>query len=175
MTLAPDDPRHGTENGYSNGKCRCIPCRVARRAAERRRHEAKGWTIRQPAPFVAGPERERDERAWNGRLSAEYGCTLTLENDGGETLTLHRAGRPETVLGMLCDEALQIDGTLRVISYSSPATILADVTGPPTGTGRHREATVLGMVGRLQMLHPRLRGRSSWAERKYRELDALAG
>lgn len=27
--LAPDDPRHGTVNGYGNLKCRCQPCRDA--------------------------------------------------------------------------------------------------------------------------------------------------
>ena len=39
--LAPDDPRHGTVNGYSNLKCRCSECRSAwatyqRRASARR-------------------------------------------------------------------------------------------------------------------------------------------
>lgn len=29
MTLAPDDPRHGTVNGYVNRKCRCAACRAA--------------------------------------------------------------------------------------------------------------------------------------------------
>lgn len=27
--LAPDDPRHGTANGYNNLKCRCDRCRQA--------------------------------------------------------------------------------------------------------------------------------------------------
>jgi hypothetical protein len=46
-TLAPDDHRHGTTNGYSNWKCKCPLCRrawadyVAVRARERRR-EAMG-------------------------------------------------------------------------------------------------------------------------------------
>lgn len=31
ITLAPDDPRHGTTNGYSNLGCRCEPCREAHR------------------------------------------------------------------------------------------------------------------------------------------------
>lgn len=29
MTLAPDDPRHGTLNGYNNHYCRCDACRTA--------------------------------------------------------------------------------------------------------------------------------------------------
>lgn len=29
----PDDPRHGTENGYSNLDCRCVPCTEAHRIA----------------------------------------------------------------------------------------------------------------------------------------------
>ena len=31
--LAPDDPRHGTTNGYNNYGCRCAPCRAASSAA----------------------------------------------------------------------------------------------------------------------------------------------
>lgn len=34
-TLTPDDPRHGTYNGYNNFRCRCEPCRNA----------AKEWRI----------------------------------------------------------------------------------------------------------------------------------
>ncbi|TYL50059.1 hypothetical protein FXB39_10360 [Nocardioides sp. BGMRC 2183] len=29
--LPPDDPRHGTTNGYGNWGCRCDPCREANR------------------------------------------------------------------------------------------------------------------------------------------------
>lgn len=29
--IAPDDPRHGTNNGYDNLGCRCAPCREAKR------------------------------------------------------------------------------------------------------------------------------------------------
>src|SRR4051812_16350582 len=141
---------------------------------ERQRSARAGWAIPVYPSATKGPDRESDERGWNGRISAEYGCTVTFESDGGERLTLSRVGAPERVLGELCDEALQIDETLRVICYSSPATITADVTGPPTRNGRAREATVLGMIGRLEMLHPRLRGRSAWSEAKYRAVDALS-
>lgn len=30
FAAAVDDPRHGTQNGYSNFHCRCDPCRAAR-------------------------------------------------------------------------------------------------------------------------------------------------
>lgn len=30
----PNDPRHGTEGGYSNHGCRCTPCTEANRAAQ---------------------------------------------------------------------------------------------------------------------------------------------
>lgn len=46
MTLAPDDPRHGTVNGYKNHYCRCDKCRTAATMCHRewrhRRHLALG-------------------------------------------------------------------------------------------------------------------------------------
>jgi hypothetical protein len=41
-TLPNGDPRHGTENGYTNGWCRCAPCRDACRKARRERSRARG-------------------------------------------------------------------------------------------------------------------------------------
>ena len=35
MSLADDDPRHGTVNGYSNHRCRCDACRQANTAHSR--------------------------------------------------------------------------------------------------------------------------------------------
>jgi hypothetical protein len=32
--LAPDDPRHGTNNAYTNLACRCAPCRKAASAVK---------------------------------------------------------------------------------------------------------------------------------------------
>lgn len=37
MSLAPDDPRHGTETGYTYHRCRCDPCREAHRCYHRNR------------------------------------------------------------------------------------------------------------------------------------------
>lgn len=33
--MTPDDPRHGTPNGYTNQKCRCRPCTDAWAATHR--------------------------------------------------------------------------------------------------------------------------------------------
>ena len=37
----PDDPRHGTPNGYNNLDCRCPRCTAANTAAQARRREAR--------------------------------------------------------------------------------------------------------------------------------------
>lgn len=39
--LAPDDPRHGTLNGYTNYGCRCEPCSIAGTKDQRDRRKAK--------------------------------------------------------------------------------------------------------------------------------------
>jgi hypothetical protein len=39
--IPPDDPRHGTLNGYSNLKCRCQPCREAWASYCQRRKAAR--------------------------------------------------------------------------------------------------------------------------------------
>jgi len=39
--LAPDDPRHGTVNGYSNLGCRCDDCKSAWRVQTRQQREAR--------------------------------------------------------------------------------------------------------------------------------------
>lgn len=170
----PGDPRHGKRSTYSEWRCRCELCCEAENAYHAAWKLRTGRTITLRPRQPVGPERERDERRWNGRIAPEYGCTVTFENEDGATLTLHRKGAPEAALAALCDEAKAIDATLRVVSYSSPPTILSDVTGPPTRNGRRREASVLGQIGRLEMLHRRLRGLSRHCETKYRALDTLA-
>lgn len=35
MSLAPDDPRHGTDSAYTRYACRCSACRAAHTAANR--------------------------------------------------------------------------------------------------------------------------------------------
>lgn len=53
--LAPDDPRHGTRNGYANRGCRCVACRAANTAwmAERRRRP--GGQPQRRAPQILTP------------------------------------------------------------------------------------------------------------------------
>lgn len=42
--LASDDPRHGTDNGYTNHHCRCEPCRVAANTERAKRyHNRRTW------------------------------------------------------------------------------------------------------------------------------------
>lgn len=40
--LAPDDKRHGTENGYRNWGCKCAPCRAANAAKSARQRQHAG-------------------------------------------------------------------------------------------------------------------------------------
>jgi hypothetical protein len=120
------------------------------------------------------------DRAWNGRTAAEYGCTVTFENYGGQTLVLTRKGPPIDALRVLCDDALAADPTFRVVCYSNPATIHQDLVGriDPTLSVRSSrslvkpEARALGAAGMLHMLHPRLRGSAAAATTKYRAIDA---
>jgi hypothetical protein len=106
------------------------------------------------------------ERAWNGRTAAAYGCTITFEADDGMTLTLARVGQPNAVARALCAEAEALDPTYRVVSYSSPRTILTDLEGRFSDgaralrhvAGQSPEGQALSGAGLLRMLHPRLRG-----------------
>lgn len=50
MSLTADDPRHGTNNGYGNLKCRCQPCRDAHAEYQRRIH--RDWRERRRAQGV---------------------------------------------------------------------------------------------------------------------------
>ena len=54
--LAPDDPRHGTDNAYCNWKCRCEPCKKAHSEMLKMRKHLKRntvqryWTINDVIP-----------------------------------------------------------------------------------------------------------------------------
>lgn len=43
--LGPDDPRHGTENGYKNLKCRCAACKKAWAAAFQTAQRRRQFTL----------------------------------------------------------------------------------------------------------------------------------
>lgn len=45
--MEPDDPRHGTDNGYSNLHCRCQSCRTAN-AIKQRDDRARRATVKVP-------------------------------------------------------------------------------------------------------------------------------
>ena len=45
MSLAPDDPRHGTVNGYSNLDCRCQRCRDAWAADSKQKRSKRAERI----------------------------------------------------------------------------------------------------------------------------------
>lgn len=66
MTLAPDDPRHGTENGYTNYECRCQRCRAANAEAHR------AYMDRKPEQREKHRERER-ERYYSGKATSSAG------------------------------------------------------------------------------------------------------
>lgn len=57
VTLAPDDPRHGTPTGYNNWRCRCEPCKEADRAAQHLYRER----TKLPCSQCGAPRRRRSK------------------------------------------------------------------------------------------------------------------
>lgn len=123
---------------------------------------------------------------------AAYGCTVSFENDAGRTLVLHRLGKPTVALVECLGEALALDRSFRVVAYSTPQTIYADMSGgrdefasmkplSATLSDAHQfqktqtvEAGALGRIGCVSMLHPRLAGQSRQAAaRKQAKRDPL--
>lgn len=64
-TLSPEDDRHGTENGYNNYGCRCVPCRTA--------HTTYTREVLTPNR-LARPIDPMDERHGTVNLYDNYGC-----------------------------------------------------------------------------------------------------
>jgi hypothetical protein len=58
MSLAPDDPRHGTYNGYNNLLCRCNRCRKA--AADHMRHYTHRTGRRRPMSIYLAERRAQE-------------------------------------------------------------------------------------------------------------------
>lgn len=152
-----------------NRTCRVPGCeRMHRANGLCNRHYAQWYRHGGNADWIAPPRPPRDEnRSLNGssRERAEYGCIVTFENEDGKTLVLHRVGPPAKRLAEMCDCALQLDASSRVLSYSTPHTIGIDLSGTRVYVAagmRHKppstpEATILTRIGRKEMLHPRLR------------------
>jgi hypothetical protein len=100
----------------------------------------------------------------NDRERAEYGCIVTFENSDGKVWIRHVPGPPRAGLRKACDEALALDETFRVVSYSTPSTVYQDMQGArrsnsylaPGGAVQSVEGMVLGLAGRREMLHPRI-------------------
>ncbi len=104
----------------------------------------------------------------NGQARARYGCIVSFENADGRTLVLHRIGPTRTALRRACEDALELDETFRVVSFSTPQTVYRDLQGTRPGTMNEEhdplsgravtpEALMLGNAGIPGMLHPRLK------------------
>jgi hypothetical protein len=63
--LAPDDPRHGTANGYNNYLCRCEPCRQAWATYTRETNHRRGINLPR-AERIALQREEAEARDYHG-------------------------------------------------------------------------------------------------------------
>lgn len=111
------------------------------------------------------PERGLPTSGWT---RAAAGCTCSFEGAHGRRLTLTDRGPIVEILPGMLDEALALDETYRLIAYSTPETIYADVVGlraPFVSHGQSQshtspEVNVLARVGRSEMIHPSLAART---------------
>lgn len=86
--MKPDDPRHGTENGYKNLACRCERCREAHRlwfVAYRRRNG-----VRPEAEYREAVKRHGVNRYKRGRCRCDI-CRAAI----AEEKRLYRRRHPE--------------------------------------------------------------------------------
>lgn len=113
----------------------------------------------------------------SGQQKAADGCICTFENRSGERYTLHSVGPPTKIVSLMCDHALAVGSDFRLISYSTPETIFGDLDGARAAGLNWQgfstpkpspEKRILGQVGRLEMLHPRL-GMDERKTRQHRE------
>ena len=70
MALAPNDPRHGSTNGYKNLGCRCAPCTTAWAAylADYRRRKRTGGPVATTGP-TCDPAKAHGHSGY-----VNYGC-----------------------------------------------------------------------------------------------------
>lgn len=111
--LDPDDPRHGTANGYHNLGCRCRPCQLAwnethlaymrrhpeqyarQRETMRLRRDPDGSKAKQRATERAERERQRSERAARVQRRVELRALIR---------DLHASGMPYNRIADLFNE-----------------------------------------------------------------------
>lgn len=93
----------------------------------------------------------------NGQERARYGCTTTWKNADGNLLTVYRGGSPREAVVSIAADVIALDGTYRLLSYSTPETVYRDVAmadARQNTKARTPESAVLSMVGLPHLLHP---------------------
>jgi hypothetical protein len=81
------------------------------------------------------------------------GFVVSFETADG-LVTLHRRGRVKlTMLEEACDDVLARWPEAKLVCYSTPRTILADLRGRNERRGGYAERHVLGQLKRLELLH----------------------
>ena len=100
----------------------------------------------------------------SGPSRARYGFVCTFEDASGETVSAQRSGATRPALAALVADVERLYPGYRLAAFSSVDTIASDLRGR---TPRRRqlgrrffypEAYVLALVGRSDLLHPRLGG-----------------
>lgn len=87
---------------------------------------------------------------------AKYGVIITFERPGVCPLTIHSIGTVKAAIRRTCDMVASMHPDWKVVCISTPATIYADLPGRKNHS-RQPEAMLLGLAGRKEMLHPRLK------------------
>ena len=108
---------------------------------------------------------------------ARDGIITTWENEHGELLSVHRRGPLLATLREIAADVLAADDTFRLVSYSTPETILWELRHgmrfTNTGDGRRAlrlpEYYVMSRAGLMHLLHPRLRSRDN-SEAEHRRI-----
>lgn len=103
-------------------------------------------------------------RYLGGYMRPKFGFITSWESETGEVMNVHRTGPLRQALRDLITDVLALDPTYRLISYSTPDTILTDMLGRRRKLSNGRpvplpEAIALGSVDRLDLLHPRFDSR----------------